>query len=139
VVDEPLRAVEFRVSMGDTDAAQVIYFGAPVPWAERLVTGYLADIGLPTSDLLADGYGLPAVELSVKYRSPLRLDDRVRGELRVQTSSARSVTWECTFSRADQTVPAVRVVLTQVAVEVRDGQPAAVALPTRLRAHLTAG
>ena len=65
---QPLRTERFRVPMGDTDAAQIIYFGAPPRWAERLFTSYLADIGLPTSALLASGHGLPAVDLQVMYR-----------------------------------------------------------------------
>ena len=36
---------------------------------------------------------LPAVDLHVVYRRPLRLDEWVRGELRVQRRSARSITW----------------------------------------------
>ena len=76
----PLHVDRFRVPMADTDAAQIIYFGAPVRWAERLVTGYLADIGQPTSAMLASGHGMPAVDLHVTYRRPLRLDDQVYGE-----------------------------------------------------------
>lgn len=132
-----LRVDRFRVAMGDTDAAQLIYLGAPVRWAERLLTGYLADSGTATSQLLQDGLGLPAVELSVRYRSPLRLDDEVRGELRLQQRSHRAVTWQCDFFAADATAPAVKVVLSQVSVELRDGAPVAIALPEPLVKNLT--
>lgn len=132
-----LRVDHFRVAMGDTDAAQLIYFGAPVRWAERLLSGYLADSGTPTSQLLLGGFGLPAVELSVRYRSPLRLDDEVRAELRVQSRSERAVTWQCAFFAADATDAAVTVVLTQVSVDLRDGTPTAIALPEQLLKNLT--
>jgi acyl-CoA thioester hydrolase len=132
----PLRVDRFRVPMADTDAAQIIYFGAPVRWAERLATGYVADIGLPTSALLASGHGMPAVDLHVRYRRPLRLDDQVQGELRVYRRSSRSITWQCDFFRKGETELAVQVHLTQVSVKMADGEPSAVPLPPELIAHL---
>jgi acyl-CoA thioester hydrolase len=132
----PLRTERFRVPMGDTDAAQIIYFGAPPRWAERLFTGYLADIGLPTSAVLASGRGLPAVDLHVMYRRPLRLDDQVRGELRVRRRSARSITWQCDFFKDGEPELAVQVLITQVSVRFMDGQPSAVPLPAELISHL---
>lgn len=132
----PLRVDRFRVPMADTDAAQIIYFGAPVRWAERLATGYVADIGLPTSALLASGHGMPAVDLHVMYRRPLRLDDQVQGELRVHGRSSRSITWQCDFFRKGETELAVQVHLTQVSVQTTGGEPSAVPLPPELIAHL---
>jgi acyl-CoA thioester hydrolase len=142
----PLRTERFRVPMGDTDAAQIIYFGAPPRWAERLFTGYLADIGLPTSAVLASGGGFPAVELRVSYRAPLRLDDEVRGELRVHRRSARSITWQCDFFpggelsggqlSGHEPEAAVQVLITQVSVHMNDGQPSPVPLPAELISHL---
>jgi acyl-CoA thioester hydrolase len=132
----PLRVDRFRVQMADTDAAQIIYFGAPVRWAERLATGYVADIGLPTSALLASGHGMPAVDLHVTYRRPLRLDDQVQGELRVHRRSSRSITWQCDFFRKGETELAVQVHLTQVSVKLGDGEPSAVPLPAELIAQL---
>jgi acyl-CoA thioester hydrolase len=136
MTDRPLRTERFRVTMGDTDAAQIIYFGAPVRWAERLFTGYLAEIGLPTSAVLASGRGLPAVDLHVTYRQPLRLDDEVCGELRVSRQSARSITWQCDFLPAGQPELAVRVLITQVSVQITDGQPSPILLPRELVSHL---
>jgi acyl-CoA thioester hydrolase len=133
---QPLHVDRFRVPMADTDAAQIIYFGAPVRWAERLATGYLAEIGLPTSALLASGHGLPAVDLHVTYRRPLRLDDQVQGELRVHRRSSRSITWQCDFFRKGETERAVQVHLTQVSVKTGDGEPSAVPLPAGLIAQL---
>ena len=132
----PLHVDRFRVPMADTDAAQIIYFGAPVRWAERLATGYVADIGLPTSAVLASGHGMPAVDLHVMYRRPLRLDDQVQGELRVHRRSSRSITWQCDFFRSGETELAVQVHLTQVSVKIADGEPSAVPLPAELIAHL---
>lgn len=133
---QPLRTERFRVPMGDTDAAQIIYFGAPPRWAERLFTSYLADIGLPSSALLASGHGLPAVDLHVMYRRPLRLDDQVRGELHVHRRSARSITWQCDFFHDGEPELAVQVLITQVSARMTNGQPSPVPLPAELISHL---
>ena len=134
----------FRVPMGDTDAAQIIYFGAPMRWAERLFTDWLATIGLPTSDVLRAGFGLPAVHAELSYRRPLRLDERVRGELRLHRRSARSITWRCEFySDGDGDGDgnggvAVDVLITQVYARIDPAGPVAVPLPGQLLAHLPA-
>jgi acyl-CoA thioesterase FadM len=94
-----------------------------------LFTGYVADIGLPTSAMLFSGRGFPAVEMSVTYRAPLRLDDQVRGELRVNKRSTRSITWQCDFFHGDDGALAVQVLVTQVPVRIADRVPTPVPLP----------
>lgn len=108
----------FRVVMADTDAAQVIYFGAPLLWAERLVSTWLADVGCGTFDALANGYGLPAVRCEMEYASALRLDDRVQATLSVDTLSERSVTFRSEFTKVGETNPAVIVHVKQVQAAV---------------------
>jgi hypothetical protein len=49
----------FRVTMSDTDAARLIYFGAPARWAQRLLTTWLADVGTPLSKSLDSGFDAP--------------------------------------------------------------------------------
>lgn len=128
----PLARDRFRVAMGDTDAAQVIYFGAPARWAERLATTWLADVKFPTSELLAAGFGMPAVHAELTYRSPLRLDDPVEGTLWLHRKSARSVTWRAEFTRPAESPPAVEVLLTQVHVRIEEGRPTPVPWPEAL-------
>lgn len=122
--------------MGDTDAARVIYFGAPIRWAECLVTSWLADIGCPTSQALRDGYGLPAVHCELDYGSPLRLDDRVQATLWIDHRSERSVTFRSEFAHEGETKPAVVVRVTQVQAATDGEQLRAVALLPRLAAAL---
>jgi acyl-CoA thioester hydrolase len=140
--DGALLIHRFRVPMGDTDAAQIIYFGAPMRWAERLFTDWLATIGMPTSEVLRAGFGLPAVHAELSYRRPLRLDERVRGELRLHRRSARSITWRCEFfpddDEADDGGVAVEVLITQVYARIDPAGPVAVPLPGVLLAHLPA-
>ena len=128
----PLIRDRFRVTMGDTDAAQVIYFGAPTRWAERLMTTWLADVKFPTSELLASGYGLPAVRAELTYHKPLRLDDQVEATLWLQRKSARSVTWRAEFAHPGDSTPAVRVLLTQVYARLEGGRPVPTPWPDAL-------
>lgn len=139
--DGALLIHRFRVPMGDTDAAQIIYFGAPMRWAERLFTDWLATIGMPTSEVLRAGFGLPAVHAELSYRRPLRLDERVRGELRLHRRSARSITWRCEFFPDDDDDDggvAVEVLITQVYARIDPAGPVTVPLPGQLLAHLPA-
>jgi acyl-CoA thioester hydrolase len=130
---------QFRVTMADTDAARVIYFGAPTRWAERLVTTWLAEVGCAVSDTLNAGFGSPAVHVELTYRAPLRLDDEVIGTLWLNEWSRRSLTFRCEFSARDQLSPAVELLLTQVQVRTNDDRLTAVALPDRLLVALESG
>ena len=122
--------------MADTDSARVIYFGAPIRWAERLVTTWLADVGCPTSGALRDGYGLPAVHCELDYASALRLDDRVQGSLWVDRHTRRSVTFRSDFIRQGDVTPAVVVRVTQVQAATDGEQLRAVVLQPKLVAAL---
>jgi acyl-CoA thioester hydrolase len=131
-IRRPLARERFRVAMGDTDAAQVIYFGAPARWAERLVTTWLADVKFPTSGLLAAGFGMPAVHAELTYHSALRLDDPVEATLWLHRKSVRSVTWRAEFANPAGSTPAVEVLLTQVYTHVGEGRLVAVPWPDSL-------
>jgi acyl-CoA thioester hydrolase len=128
---KPLLIQWFRVTMGDTDAAQVIYFGAPTRWAERLITEWMAEAGIPTSALIAAGFGMPVVHVELSYRHALRLDERVRGELRVRRVSRRSLTWACRFLTEQEQV-AVEVLVTQAYVRIDAAGSQAETLPAEL-------
>lgn len=131
-----LARTSFRVVMADTDAARVIYFGAPIRWAERLITTWLADVGCPTSGALHDGYGLPAVHCELDYAAALRLDDRVLASLWVDRYTQRSVTFRSDFTRQGDVTPSVVVRVTQVQASTDGAQLCAIALRPKLVAAL---
>jgi len=132
----PLLHRRFRVAVGDTDAAQVIYFAAPTRWAERLSSEWLADVGFPTSKMLAAGFGLPAVHCELTYHSPLRLDDEVDATLWLDKLSTRSLTFRSDFALIGAPRPAVRMHLTQVYVRTSGAVPESLPLPEGLVARL---
>lgn len=125
----PLATETFRVTMGDTDAAQLIYYGAPLRWAERITSSWLCSIGRPTSAALTSGRGFPAVHSETSYHAPLRLDDEVRAELWVDKHSTRSFTLRTDFYGPGAESPSVLVRVTQVHVEVVDDGIRAIPLP----------
>jgi acyl-CoA thioester hydrolase len=135
----PLLVERFRVVMGDTDAARVIYFGAPPRWAERITTTWLASVGLSLSDMFRAGTGLPAVRLEVDYTAPLRLDDEVEARLWVKERSERSVTFRTEFRRVANRDLACQVLLTQVFVLVDVDGVRSAPLPAEIVAALDRG
>jgi acyl-CoA thioester hydrolase len=67
-----------RVSMADTDAAGVLYFGAPYPWHEAAMMEWLNEAGHPINVLLSNGEAFPCVHSAAEYRAPLRVNDALR-------------------------------------------------------------
>ncbi|MEU3617028.1 thioesterase family protein [Streptomyces sp. NPDC006872] len=132
----PLLRRRFRVAMGDTDAAQVIYFAAPTRWAESMSSEWLADAGFATSQMLATGFGLPAVHAELSYRSPLRLDDELDATLWLDKLSKRSLTFRSDFALVGAPEPAVQMRLTQVYARTSGETLESIPLPDELVAHL---
>lgn len=132
----PLLRRRFRVAMGDTDAARVIYFAAPTRWAESMSSEWLADVGFATSRMLATGFGLPAVHAELTYRGPLRLDDELDATLWLDRLSKRSLTFRSDFALVGAPEPAVQMRLTQVYARTSGETPESVPLPDELVAHL---
>jgi acyl-CoA thioester hydrolase len=132
----PLLRHRFRVAMGDTDAAQVIYFAAPTRWAERMASEWLAEAGFATSRQLAAGYGMPAVHVELTYHGPLRLDDEIDATLWLDKLSTRSFTLRSEFRLADAQEPAVQMRMTQVYARTSGAAPEACPMPDTLVSHL---
>lgn len=128
-----------RVGMASVDAAGIIYFAAPLPWAEGLFTDWLADHGHPMTRILAHGAAFPIVESQTSYRVPLRLDDLVDLELSAAAVGERSFTMRTRMSRATDGVVAVEVRLVHVFVSGLQAQMRATTIPPWLRSCLAAG
>ncbi|MEH0421478.1 acyl-CoA thioesterase [Streptomyces sp. B21-083] len=129
---EPLLRRRFRVAMGDTDAAQVVYFAAPARWAESMMSEWLVTAGFATSRLLAAGLGTPAVHAEFTYRDCLRLDDELDACLRLESLSKRSFTMRSDFAVVGSPEPAMQLRLTQVYARVSDAALEALPLPGEL-------
>jgi len=64
-----------RVRYADTDKMQFVYNGKYLEYFEVGRTELLRSLGLPYSVVENNGYQLPVIEASVKYKSPAFYDD----------------------------------------------------------------
>ncbi|PIS44167.1 MAG: acyl-CoA thioesterase, partial [Ignavibacteria bacterium CG08_land_8_20_14_0_20_37_9] len=73
-----------RVRYADTDKMQFVYNGKYLEYFEVGRTELLRSLGLPYSEVEEQGYQLPVVEASVKYKSPAHYDDLLEIETMVK-------------------------------------------------------
>ena len=66
---------EIRVRYADTDQMQFVYNGKYSEYFEVGRTEMMRSIGMPYHSLEINGYMLPVLELSVKYKNPAHYDD----------------------------------------------------------------
>lgn len=85
----------WRVTMADVDGAGIIYYASPLRWAEVLFGDWLEQLGHPISAMLAAGEATPAVDVRVRYRSLLSLDDHCRLELSTERVGRTSFSVRC--------------------------------------------
>ena len=75
---------KIRVRYADTDKMQFVYNGKYLEYFEVGRTELLRSLGLPYSVVENNGYQLPVIEASVKYRSPAHYDDLLEIETTVE-------------------------------------------------------
>jgi acyl-CoA thioester hydrolase len=63
------------VRYAETDMMGVVYHGNYLPWFEIGRTTLLKQQGISYRQLEADGYSLPVLEVTAKFRRPARYDD----------------------------------------------------------------
>ena len=67
-----------HVELTDTDAFGVIFWGAPVRWAQRGHENLARAAGYPIERMLHKDYDHPIVKVTMEYRLPMSLGDRIR-------------------------------------------------------------
>lgn len=85
------RTYSTRVSLGDTDAAGILFFARLFEMVQRAFEGFLADRGLPIERCLDDGILAPVVHAEADFRAPLRLGDVITIEATVESIGDSSV------------------------------------------------
>ncbi len=68
---------KIRVRFSETDAMGVVYHANYLPWFEVARTQLLAKLGMPYRELQDNGFLLPVLEVSVKYRVPAHFGDDI--------------------------------------------------------------
>jgi len=82
----------FRVSWVETDAAQVVHFSNYFRYFERAEEEFYRSLGL-SFDIIRQEYDiwLPRIEAFARFRSPLKFNDLVEVELRIDELREKSV------------------------------------------------
>ena len=66
---------EVTVRYAETDMMGIVYHANYLPWFEVARTQLLREQGFPYRQLEADGFRIPVLEVSAKYRRPALYDD----------------------------------------------------------------
>jgi YbgC/YbaW family acyl-CoA thioester hydrolase len=122
--------------MSEVDGAGLIYFAAPMPWAERLFSDWLAELGHTTRSLFESGVAYPVVDAHVEYLSPLTLDDVIRLELTAPRIGTKSFVVRTQAIRTSDQRVCARVELVHVYVTGLGGDLKPTPLPGWLAAAL---
>ncbi len=93
-----------RVRYAETDAMQVAHHATYPIWFEVGRGELMHELGLPYTEIEAQGFYLMLVNLEVKYRSSARYDDLLRLETRVGELKTRSMSFEYTLHSGDTLV-----------------------------------
>jgi acyl-CoA thioester hydrolase len=126
----------YRLTMGDVDAAGIVHYVNPYRWRDTAYTGWLLSIGRPLSGLLAAGTVTPCVMSTAQYLRPLRLDDVVALTLVVERVGRTSFDLRMDAFGSNEEL-AVQVRTRNVwTVRSADGLMSPVALPAWLREAL---
>lgn len=82
------------VPLSCTDAFAVLYWGAPVIWAQTGYENLMRAVGHPLEEMLGLEWDIPVVHTEIDYHLPLHLGDRIEVETRVTEVGNRSVRME---------------------------------------------
>ncbi len=69
---------EIRVRYAETDAMGFAHHGTYITWFELARIEMLDTLSLPYKTLEEEGYFLPVLDVTVKYKKPAYFDDRLR-------------------------------------------------------------
>ncbi len=89
-----------RVRFGDTDPYGIVYFVSYFRYLHRGIEEYLRAVGLKPEETfknVREGFGLPIVEASCRFRRPARYGELLRLETRVQEVRSKAVNFGFEF------------------------------------------
>ncbi len=98
-------SISRRVEFGDTDMAGIMHFANFFRFMEVAETAFLRDRGLSVAWTESSmSFGFPRVSASCDYQSPLRFEDVVEIEVRVEKIGKKSVSYQFVFTRDSQPI-----------------------------------
>jgi acyl-CoA thioester hydrolase len=77
-----------------TDYAGVVWHGSYVAWLEEARVEYFRALGVQYADLVASGYTLPVVELSLRYHRELKMGETAIVKARLSEVKGVRINWD---------------------------------------------
>ena len=99
------------ISLGDVDAAGVLFFARLFEFVQRAFESHLDDCGLSLAKCLDEGIVAPVVHAEADYRAPLRLGDAITIEVSVESIGDSSVRMAYIVRKQDGTLAAEALVV----------------------------
>lgn len=99
------------ISLGDTDAAGVLFYPRLFDLVQRAFEGHMASAGMPIAEMFDAGLLTPVVHCEADYRGPLRLGDEVTVESSVESIGDSSFRMAYLLRRGDGTLVAEALVV----------------------------
>ncbi|MEM9192940.1 MAG: thioesterase family protein [Myxococcota bacterium] len=115
-----------RVGYVDTDQAQVVHHSKYLHYMEAARVEYLRSRGMVYKAVELDsheegGFGLPVVEVTMKYRLPARFDDELRIETWVGKLARATLRFDYVVWRGDERLGHAKITL--ACVRLPSGRP----------------
>jgi len=99
------------ISLGDTDAAGVLFFARLFDFVQRAFEAHIGARGLPIARCLSEGVFAPVVHAEADYRTPLRLGDAITIESSVESIGDSSVRMAYIVRKSDGALAAEALVV----------------------------
>ncbi len=106
----------------DTDYGGIVWHGTYLTWMEEARVACLKSIGIDFADLVAMGCDLPVVDLSVRYRSALRMGESAIVKTRTIDMEGVRIVWEYEIQSLDRSTIYLTGMVTLVAVDREKGK-----------------
>jgi len=91
---------ERQVEFSETDMAGIVHFSNYFKWMEAAELAMLESVGIPVVNRKDDRFnGWPRVQVSAKYKLPLRYRDRIRIDISVKEFRIRSIQYVWTVRK----------------------------------------
>lgn len=104
-----------RVRFAETDAMGVVHHASYLLYLEETRVEFLRAAGYPYDKVRAEGVEFPVAEVSVRYRRPLRFDDRV--EVHAVLGQVGAATFQMAYLIASAGEPSATAVTLHAAVD----------------------
>jgi acyl-CoA thioester hydrolase len=98
-----IHTVELRVRYAETDRMGVVYHANYLVWCEVGRTDFIRTSGVSYREMEEHGVGLAVAEATLRFHAPAKYDDVIRVQTTLTDVRSRSVTFDYSILRADDT------------------------------------